>query len=121
MEIVEMIVYCVLGGISGFLGALGAIWVSKRIMLSPDSVAETSDSVMEYLIKTKEGQEKIYGMGYLLGKAFMDGTGFRGKAGKGGIMGAVEEGIGQFIKGLIPGGKGQENPQQSSKMPWDRE
>ena len=117
MEIVDMLWSL----FTAVLGVVIGAWVVKRMMFSTDSVMEMADSVLEYLLKTKEGQEKVYGMGYLLGKSIVDGTGFRGKAGKGGIMGAVEEGIGQFIKGLIPRQKGDENPQQSSKLPWERE
>lgn len=98
---------------SGIIGVVTGAWIAKKWLFSMESIAETADSVLEYVLKTKEGQEKVYQVGFLLGKAIMDGTGFKGKAGKGGIMQVIEGGLAQWISGAL-GGEKQETPSHRS-------
>lgn len=44
------------------------IWVSKKIMFSPNSIMKMADSVLEYAINTKEGQDKLKFVADYLGK-----------------------------------------------------
>ena len=121
MEIVEIVLYCVLGGISGLLGSLTALWVANKYMLSDEKVMEKADSFFDYLLTTKEGQQKLYTTAGFIGKGIRDGFGIKGGGGHRKLEDIIVEMGAQWFGKQFLGEKGGENPQQSSKLPWERD
>jgi hypothetical protein len=117
MEIVDM-------AWSLFTAVLGVVigaWVVKRMMFSTDSIMEMADSVLEYLLTTKEGQKKLYTTAGFIGKGFRDGIGIKGGGGHRKLEDIIVEMGAQWFGKQFLGQKGEENPQQSSKLPWERD
>jgi len=117
MEIVDM-------AWSLFTAVLGVVigaWVVKRMMFSTDSIMEMADSVFEYLLTTKEGQQKLYTTAGFIGKGIRDGFGIKGGGGHRKLEDIIVEMGAQWFGKQFLGEKGGENPQQSSKLPWERD
>ena len=115
MEIVDM-------AWSLFTAVLGVVigaWVVRRYMFSKESIMEMADSVFEYLLTTKEGNTKLYTMAAYIGKGVRDGVGIKGGGGKHKIEDIFVEIAAQMAGKALGLDKGQENPQQQSKMPWE--
>jgi hypothetical protein len=117
MEIVDM----VWGLITAVLGVVLGAWVVKRMMFSADSVMEMADSVFEYLLTTKEGQQKLYTTAGFIGKGIRDGFGIKGGGGHRKLEDIIVEMGAQWFGKQFLGQKGEENPQQSSKPPWEHD
>ena len=45
--------------VGGFFGVMFGVWFTKRYMFSPQNLMEMADSVLDYAVNTKEGQEKL--------------------------------------------------------------
>jgi hypothetical protein len=121
MEIVEIVLYCVLGGVSGLLGSLTALWVANKYMFSDEKIMKTGDIMLEYLSSTEEGQKKLYMVGGFIGNGIKAGFGIGKVGGKRKLEDIIVEMGAQWFGKQFLGDKGGENPQQSSKLPWERD
>ena len=105
--------------VTAVLGVVLGAWVVRRYMFSKESIMEMADSLFEYLLTTKEGQQKLYTTAAYIGKGIRDGVGIGGKGGKRKIEDIIVEiGTQLFSKGMGLD-KQAENLQEQSKMPWE--
>jgi hypothetical protein len=115
MEIVDMAWQL----LTAVLGVVMGAWVVRRMMFSKESIMEMADSVFEYLLSTKEGQQKLYTAAAYIGKGIRDGVGIKTGGGKHKIEDIFIE-IGTHLAEKALGvGKEAENPQDQRKMPWE--
>ena len=118
MEIVEIVPYLA-SFITALLGGLFSIWVAKKIMFSSDNIIEMADVVLEYALKTDEGQKRIYLLGALLGNGIKQGIGITGKTGKFKLEDILVQAGAHLLSKAFGGSEGQPSQQESSKLPWE--
>lgn len=115
MEIVDM----VWSLITAVLGVVLGAWVVRRYMFSKESIMEMADSVLNYLLTTKEGSTKLYTMAAYIGKGVRDGVGIKGGGGKHKIEDIFVEIAAQMAGKALGLDKQAENSQEQRKMPWE--
>jgi hypothetical protein len=89
------------------------------MMFSKESIIKMVDSVLEYLLSTKEGQQKLYTTAGFIGKGIRDGFGIGKTGGKRKLDDILVEMGAQWFGKQFLGGKEPENQQEQSKMPWE--
>lgn len=98
--------------LGGFIG----IYIAKKLLFSPDNIAETIEIALEYVTKTEDGQKKAFLLGGLIGNGLKTAIGINTR---GGGKFKFEDFLIQM--GMQWAGKaltGQQQPQQT-QTPWE--